>query len=168
MLTQEHYEKLKRSLSISPYRHGPCWKLCEGVCCHEKEDEKNYYYLEFFPFEDKWVSRRQFPRIDKYQVECRFQEDERISCQKTLYCYLSPSHPAFERGVLVGVIIDPELELCPLVHNTNKVSAKFMKAAFQVWSEVLCLLPDERVKYYKKQYRRFLSSKKVRKVWKFV
>lgn len=153
---------------MSPYKYGPCWKLCKGLCCNGANGgDDNEYFLEFFPFEDKFVSRRMFSRINRYEVDCGYLKKDRVQCHKTLYCYLSPSHPAFDRGKMTGVVIDPEIENCPLILQTGLVSKKFMKAAFEVWKEVLSELPGQRVAYYKKKYRLFTKGKKIKKVWKF-
>ncbi|MBI5184673.1 MAG: hypothetical protein HZA01_02970 [Nitrospinae bacterium] len=167
MLTKNHYRQLKEKVSLSPYKHGPCWELCGGLCCREPHSEDWEYVLEFFPFEEPLVSRRMFPRLGKYEVQCLFPADSRSSCDKTLFCHLAPSYPAFERGAHVGVTIDPEIESCPLMRYPAKVSIEFMRAAFSVWKEVLSLLPPERVTHYKSQFRRFLNEKKIKKVWKF-
>jgi hypothetical protein len=167
MLTKNYYQNLKEKVSLSPYKNGPCWELCGGLCCREPDADDEEYVLEFFPFEDPLVSRRMFPRLNQYEVQCLFPENKRFSCDKTLYCHLAPSYPAFERGALVGVAIDPEIESCPLIRSPAKVSMEFMAAAFHVWKEVLALLPQERVTHYKSQFLRFRNEKKIKRIWKF-
>jgi len=166
MLTRRGYERLKEKVSISPYKYGPCWKLCGGLCCDESDTDAEYY-LEFFPFEEGLINRRMFPRLNRYQVECGFLQSNRVACGKPLYCHLAPSHPAFYRGGLTGVFIDPEIEACPLTQYPDKVSGRFMRAAFQVWKEVLSLLPPERVDHYRRQYRRFRVAGRIQRVWTF-